>query len=177
MSDFLSRYRKVAAVIRAKGLDGSLVVEPLVRVGDGGLRPGLEVRIVPPILRQPRSASVLSCERQGKRLLLRLSGYTGPDAGKLLAGHFLLACVDDLADEALSADVPDAMATALTGVETISDQVSGLEGKLLGVQDNPAHPLLEVALKGQAFLVPYVDDWIVSCEDGRLTMRLPKGLF
>jgi len=75
----------------------------------------------------------------------------------------------------VDSDSPHRM--ALEGYVVLNTARENL-GQIIKFHDVPKNPLIEIENKGQTFLIPLTDDWIVelNAERKEITMDLPEGL-
>ena len=66
---------------------------------------------------------------------------------------------------------------SLTGFE-LFDEISGKAGKVVGFQDIPGNPLLEIEIGGIKSLLPLQNEFVVSTDTQKrkLILRIPDGL-
>ena len=181
-------YELVALISKPKGLKGEVIV---VAPDDLPLFvfEGLEVWIVPPTLTGIRQTRIKELRDQAKGLHIALEGISDINSARELAGRYLLARSADLQGMNSYAQLPAVTeAQALQGYlgSLVFDEEQGYLGTIQSVQDNPAHPLLVVARdlgtgtqdadKTTTLLIPYVDEFIQKAVDGRIDVRLPRGL-
>lgn len=168
-----TRYRAVARVAKAHGNKGKVVAVPA-----GGLpallREGMHVALVPPRLRGPRRAEVLSAEGDDAGQLVSLAGVGDRAASEPLVGTTLLVPVDELPDDLALRD-----ADALVGREVV-DAARGLRATISEVMRGPANDVWVLACEepaGAEVLVPVVDGVVSEVPDsGPVPVRVPDGL-
>ncbi len=168
----MSNWANVAELTKVKNLEGGLVVR--ARAGlPFLLEEGMSVTFVPPVLRLPRTGTVKRLVEQGDgRFVVYFDSIPSINEAEKLVGHFCLV---------KKADLPE-------GWDNTGFDLAGLEvrlpddqlvGTVVGVLENPAHPLLEIERPdaGNA-LVPLVDEFIVEVDEvaGLIVMDLPAGL-
>jgi len=66
----------------------------------------------------------------------------------------------------------------LIGFNAINNVTGKTIGSIIGIIENPAHPLFEIDSKGKIILVPAVDDFITSIDqkNKNIVFSLPEGL-
>lgn len=66
---------------------------------------------------------------------------------------------------------------SLTGFEVL-DELSGKTGKVIGFEDIPGNPLLEIEIDGKKSLLPMHAEFVISTdtEKRKLILRIPEGL-
>lgn len=146
------------------------------------LEKGMEVTFVPPVLRIPRTGIVVDVEEtsDGRYLIWFDSIDNRTDAEKL-EGHFCLVRTSLLPD-----GFADRHEIDFTGFSVVNEDGS-LIGRVLGIEENPAHALLVVARANggsssapekDEVLIPLVDEFLVAVEEetGEIRVSLPDGL-
>jgi 16S rRNA processing protein RimM len=164
------RYRVIARVEKSHGRTGEVVtvavhgLPPLVREG-------LEVFVVPPRLKGPRSHVVKRVSDGARGQLVSLSGVNGIDAADGLRGRYLLAREADLPDDVALHD-----AEALFGRD-VSDESLGFLGTIEEVMMGPANDVWVVEGPYGEVLLPVVDEVVRGVpEEGPIPVRIPSGL-
>ena len=170
-------YELAALISKSKGLVGEIVVVP---PDDLPLRlyEGLEVWVVPPTLEGVRHTRVLTMREQAKGWVATLEGLDDIDAARALVGRSLLARASDLESidfEDLDPESFEAIRRSCVGC-LVKDEEQGVIGIVARVENNPAHPLLIVALDDREVLIPYVDEFVIAQSDTIIETRLPRGL-
>lgn len=168
----MGNWANVAEFTKVKNLEGGLVVR--ARAGlPFLLECGMEVCVVPPVLRLPRKIHVSKVVEQGNgRHVAYFDEIPSIDQAEKLVGHFALVSCEDLPEGWNEGE------WALSGFEVRLDDGSFV-GTVSEVAENPAHPLLVVRNEAdEEILIPLVDEFIVSvdAEEGVLVMDLPQGL-
>ncbi|TSA37397.1 MAG: hypothetical protein D4R64_05755 [Porphyromonadaceae bacterium] len=66
---------------------------------------------------------------------------------------------------------------SLTGFEVL-DEISGKTGKVIGFEDIPGNPLLEIEIDGKKSLLPMQSEFVVRTDTRKrkLILRIPEGL-
>lgn len=66
---------------------------------------------------------------------------------------------------------------SLTGFDLL-DEISGKTGKVIGFEDIPGNPLLEIEIDGKKALLPMQTEFVVSTDirQRKLILRIPDGL-
>jgi len=66
---------------------------------------------------------------------------------------------------------------SLTGFDVV-DEISGKSGKVIGFQDIPGNPLLEIEIDGKNALLPLNPEFVVltDLKNRKLVLRIPEGL-
>lgn len=164
------RYRVIARVEKSHGRTGEVVtvavhgLPPLVREG-------LEVFVVPPRLKGPRSYVVKRVSEGAHGQLVSLSGVTGINEADGLCGRYLLAREKDLPDDVALHD-----AEALFGRE-VTDESLGFLGTIEEVMVGPANDVWVIEGPFGEVLVPVVEDVVLEVPDtGAIGVRVPSGL-
>ena len=138
------------------------------------LSEGLDVCVVPPLLRGNRWHTVLSAEGSGRRngQLVALSSVADISAARELVGRHLLARVCDLPDDFVAHDL-----ASLVGREVV-DRRLGILGVIEEIMLGPANDVWVV--RGGPFgevLVPVVPQVVGEVRpEGTLAVDLPSGL-
>ncbi|MCL2756470.1 MAG: hypothetical protein FWD43_00085 [Coriobacteriia bacterium] len=197
-------YELAALINKPKGMKGEVVAVapdglPL------SLFEGLSVWIVPPTLKGVRATQVKRLRSQKGGLLVKLDGVDSLDDARALVGRHLLARIEDIKDFSRTrpeGNTVDDKPESIVG-SAVYDEADGYIGIVVRVEDTPAHPLLVVtrdagcnakcdaktdgveSLRFQSnpikqskpeILIPYVDEFIIACREGRFDVRLPSGL-
>lgn len=157
--------------MRAHGIHGALVVEPLTNQPDR-FAPGVCLLVgagrVPMTVRD-------STPYKG-RILLRLDGVTDRDGAESLRRQDIAIAAEDVGDPPPG----EVWAADLEGLPVHTGGAGGdLVGTVVAVLDNPAHDLLLVqAPNGREFLVPIVEEFVDALEPGldRVVVHLIPGL-
>ncbi|MDR2586880.1 MAG: hypothetical protein LBC23_01285 [Coriobacteriales bacterium] len=176
----MASYRRIARIIRTKGLAGELVVACAPDVPfcvDEGLR----VWVVPPdhdLVRQTQVQSVVESGEGGDNLLLTLDGVADRTTAQRLQGRYLLACAEDVGG-AQAADTGalgswGAAASAL-GLSVI-DEAAGFLGTIVEERVGAAQTLWVVDGTAGEVLIPAVDAFICERDEQAVHVRLPQGL-
>ncbi len=187
----MKSWANIAVLLKAKDAEGGLFVKatkglPFL------LSEGLEVTFVPPLLHMPRSARVLRVDRtHDDRSVVYFEGITTRDHAEQLAGHYCLVRRDDVPADAFREE------STLVGF-MVEDGVYGTVGRIVRIEENPAHPLLVIALEKSVYgdttefseqsmvecatdnevYIPLVEDFIchIDEENRVLHLNLPEGL-
>lgn len=178
----MSAWANVATIGKAKNLKGGLLV--YAREGlPFLLKEGMEATFVPPELHVPRTARVTSIAPQPQgAYLVFFDTIDSIDFAEQLQDHSCLV---------LKSDLPEELDRGLLGLVgfTLLDPKATTIGRIVALEENPAHPLLVVDISSfspnsapdqDAILVriPLVDDFVVSVDEAAeaIVMNLPKGL-
>ena len=165
------RFRRIARVQKAHGRNGEVVAVPA-----HGLPPvvteGLEVVVVPPVLRGTRWHRVERCQEDGRNgMLLALSGVVDLTASTELVGRHLLARVADL-----PADLALHDAARLVG-RVVRDVTTADEGTIDEVMTGPANDVWVIRGDRGELLLPVIDEVVCDVpESGPIDVRVPAGL-
>ena len=164
------QYRNIARVMRTRGKAGEVVV-----VSTGGLPAlvyeGLEVAVVPPALKEPRTRRVLRCRDAEDAQVVLLEGCSSIDDAEALRGRFLLAKRSDLPEDLAFADAP-----RLVGRE-VEDPVLGTVGTIEDVMFGPTQATWVVSGPYGEVLIPAVEEIVGTvAESGPISVTLPAGL-
>jgi 16S rRNA processing protein RimM len=112
-------------------------------------------------------------QKDASHIVLALDGVTSQEKASALIG---LACNLEGAwtdwFEGTRADED-----SLTGF-VIFDETSGKSGKVIGFEDIPGNPLLEIEIGGKKSLLPLNPEFVISTDRSqrRLILRIPEGL-
>lgn len=135
------------------------------------LHVGLEVSLVPPALKGPRSHIVRSVKDTSTGQLVLLSQVHSIGDAAQLVGKLVLARVSDLPEDLALHDVD-----ALLGRE-VRDDTHGVIGEVVEVMRGPANDVWVVQGDVGEVLVPVVDVVVESVPShGPIDVRLPTGL-
>lgn len=135
------------------------------------LHEGLEVSIVPPTLKGPRSRVVTSVSGDEGGMLVSLRGVDDLNAAEHLVGRTLLARWDDLPD---GFELHDA--DALVGRE-VQDARFGDLGSITEVMRGPANDVWVVEGPRGEVLLPVVNEVVSSVPPtGPIQVSAPEGL-
>ena len=135
------------------------------------VREGLEVFVVPPRLKGPRSHVVTHVTEGSRGQLVSLSGVGGIDAADALRGRYLLARERDLPEGVALHD-----AEALLGREVV-DEALGFIGAIEEVMVGPANDVWVVEGPFGEVLVPVAGEVVPTVPTkGPIPVRVPLGL-
>ena len=166
-------YRKIARVVKERGLEGKV----LVRCTEGlpfCIYEGLEVHIVPPTLSGVRCGHITAVESVGEdSCVAAIEGLDTIDAAEEICGRYLLALEADL-----DLDPEEDM------ILVVGRQVASDDGRMLGIVTEylttKANDVLVIEREdGSELLVPIIEETIVSVpesEDEPLVVHLLEGL-
>jgi 16S rRNA processing protein RimM len=175
----MASYRRIARIIRVKGLAGELVV---ACAPDASLcvDEGLRVWVVPPdhdLVRETRVRSVAESGEDGDHLLLSLDGVADRTTAQRLQGRYLLASADDVDDARAATGALGAMGAAASALGlTVIDMAEGLVGTIVEERVGAAQTLWVVDGPAGETLIPAVDEFICARDDQAVHVRLPQGL-
>ena len=135
------------------------------------LHEGMEVALVPPLLKRDRWHTVHSASAEGGAgQLVALSGCRSIGAAQELVGSTILARVDDLPADYLLHDVE-----SLLGRE-VEDETHGTLGTIIEVMTGAANDVWVIEGPFGEVLVPVVDEFVLACDDhGPIRVRVPDG--
>lgn len=153
------RYRCIARVVKTHGRFGEVVTVPVHGL-PSLLSEGLDVFVVPPLLRGDRRHTILSCERDDREgSLVSLSGITDISAADELRGRYLLA---------READLPEGWelhdAERLVGREVVDGKAGSL-GTIEEVMVTPANDVWVVRQGSFEVLLPVVEAVVMNLPD------------
>lgn len=155
----MNAFARAAYIASTRNLDGSVVCKaadtlPFL------LAAGQQVHFVPPTLRGPRQARVLSVEEYRPGAWeVAFEGVGTIEAAQALVGSYCL-----VAEEELTLPHASAHPYALQGF-SVEDATFGALGIVVSVQENPAQTLLEIEGERGLVLVPYVDEFVASIDE------------
>lgn len=164
-------YKRIARVVKTHGIKGEVVAVPA-----GGLPPvlsqGLEVCVVPPLLRGERWHTIEDIETSDAGQLIALSGVSDTTAAHELVGKYLLAQIDALEtlDEIETYD-------DYLGLDVIDERL-GLLGSISEIMVGSVQDVLVVQGEKGETLIPDVDEFILGFNDDEsaLLVQIPVGL-
>lgn len=132
---------------------------------------GMEVQVVPPNLRGPRTLVVTSCDQGKTGQLVAFRGILNIADASELVGKTLLVSKDCLPE-----DFPLHDRERLLG-RTVVDVAAGEVGVIEEVLVSPAHDVWVCRGARGETLVPVIADMVVSlAEEGPIEVALPEGL-
>lgn len=115
--------------------------------------------------------SVEQSRVQGRLAVLRLAGCDDRTKAEALAGHEVWLRRDDLPkpgeDEYYLADLEGREAVTADGIPL---------GRITGIMDTAAHPILIVTGRGREYLVPVHQGVVASIDGEQVVLQLPPGL-
>lgn len=151
----------IGVVARAHGLKGALKLHPWNAKGGHVLAPGLEIRVGDALRRVARYASAI----------LELDGLSDRNESQRLQGREVLVRRADFPDEEGAAYLID-----LVGA-FVFDSAGASLGRIVGIGDNGAQPLLMVDTARGEVLVPFVGAFVMEATNERVVLTPPMGLF
>lgn len=115
--------------------------------------------------------SVEQSRVQGRQAVLRLAGCDSRTKAEALAGHEVWLRRGDLPnpseDEYYLADLEGREAVSADGISL---------GRITGIMDTAAHPILIVTGRGREYLVPVHRGVVASIDEEQVVLQLPPGL-
>lgn len=145
------RFRCIARVVKPHGKRGEVVTVPVHGL-PAVLREGMDVCLVPPLLKADRWHTVESCSGDDRGgCLVALSGVGTIDAASELRGRYLLAHEADL-----PADFELHDADRLCGRE-VADAAAGPLGRIAEVLRGPANDVWVIRDGDRELLLPVID--------------------
>jgi 16S rRNA processing protein RimM len=157
-------------ITRPHGIRGEVKIHPYSRQPENFLEyREILVSSDDPATRIPYT--IVQSRVQGSQAVLRLAGCDSRDQAEALAGREVWLRRSDLPepaeDEYYLAD--------LEGREAVS--TDGLRlGRISGIMDTAAHPILIVTGGGREYLVPAYPGVVVNFDEERVVLQLPPGL-
>ena len=167
------QYELVARIIKTKGLEGQLIAQEL---GDCSvLCPGMELWIVPPLLRGIRRTTVIEAQDDFKKhgVLITLEGVNDRTQASELAGRYLLASIEQVKAASQLLDPSFDSGSNAELLSSLSERATEMKGTVffdasygdLGVLDSikpgPAYDLWVVEGPYGHLEIPAVDDYRV----------------
>ncbi len=169
----MSAWVRIAEFTKAKHLKGGLVAHSVAGL-PFLLEEGLHVAFVPPQLDVPREGTVTELREDPKGgFVVAFDTVRDVDAAEALVGCFCLARRDDLPD-----DVLELQEGGIEGFSVV-DEVAGLLGVAVAINEMPGQHLLEVARPdGTTVLIPVVDEFVVGVDEEErcIHVSVPSGL-
>ncbi len=168
----MSAWVNVAKLTKEKTLEGGLLAHSVQGL-PFLLTEGLEVAFVPPIINFPRYATVCQVDHKGNdKYLVFFDEIDSIEMAEKLVGHYCLARKADL-PEGWDANPYDSYNSF-----TVVSQDDVVLGKVLRIEENPAHPLLVVLHEEKEILIPFVEELLIAIDEDaqQITMQIPQGL-
>ncbi len=134
------------------------------------LREGLEVFVVPPALRGPRSFVIGSCVDASGGQRIALDGISGIDSASKIVGKELLVRTCDLPRDFMLHD-----GASVIGCKVIDDRCGDI-GRVVAVVRGPAQDIWQVEGDRCEVLVPAVEELVTSMDEDTIRVSLPVGL-
>ncbi|MEG0071964.1 MAG: 16S rRNA processing protein RimM [Raoultibacter sp.] len=162
----------VAKLVKAKTLEGGLVVRPAHGL-PFVLQAGMSVTFVPPLLKSPKSAVVLEITslKEDSRLVY-FEGIDTIDGAEDLVGRFCLVRKSDLPlDYALCK--PQWWQDFV-----VYDACHGMLGTVSEVIENPAQHIVCVTGEKGEIMIPLVDEFVRNIDEAekRIDVAVPQSL-
>ncbi len=152
----------IGVLAKAHGLKGAIKFHPWNDEAGDVLEAGLTIRVGTTDRRVVRYASKI----------LELHGLTDRNESENLMGQEVFARREDFPEQAEG----DLYLIDLVGA-TVFDVSGAPLGKVTGISDNGAQPLLMVQTPVGEVLVPYVDAFVSEASHERIVLTPPPGLF
>ena len=178
----MGSWKNIATLLSAKTKEGGLSVKPTEGL-PFLLYEGLEVTFVPPLLHFPRSSEIIRIvQSRSDKALVYFRDITTRDEAEKLEGHGCLVRTEDLPEGCVHT-----YSQAMQGFYVV-DTTKGRLGRVVRVEENPAHPLLVVEQDAKRkaddppsqdeVFIPAVDAFIVAIDEDTQTIHvaLPDGL-
>ena len=162
-------YRSIAKIAKTHGRKGEVVAVPTHDL-PLLLREGLEVFVVPPELRGPRSHVIDSCVNMPGGQRISLDGVSGIGSASKIVGKELLARTCDLPQDFMLRDE-----ASIVG-HRVYDEVSGDLGIVTAVVRGPMQDLWQVEGPRGEVLIPAVEELVTSIDEDAIWVSLPAGL-
>lgn len=160
-------------VVKVHGVNGRLVIRMNMPVGDIQDFPEwLFIRIDGGLV--PFSVAEESVfQKDGYHLVVGLDQVTGPEKASAYIG---LPCnLEGVWSDWFEAGREES--DQLIGFDLL-DESSGKTGKVVGYEDIPGNPLIEIEIDGKKSLLPMNPEFVVltDLKNRRLILRIPEGL-
>ncbi|MEE4165720.1 MAG: ribosome maturation factor RimM [Desulfocapsaceae bacterium] len=161
---------RAGKVIRAHGLKGDLKIVPFSHLQEHFSTHSRFALAAD----DGRMTKLLRSERtrvQGKLIILKLETIDTRDEAELTIGMDVLLCGDDL-------DTHDARMNPqrLQGLAVRVETTEHIIGTVVSCFNNGAHDIAVVRDGSREYLIPLVDDIVVSFDDRELVINPPPGL-
>lgn len=163
---------RIAKIMRTKGSKGSVVCKSA-----NGLpflmRDGLEISIVPPLLRGVRDTTVQTVSEMSDGLHeVHLQDVDDLSSAKPLAGHWCLALRKDIPG------LPKRYTPETWRGYSVEDLIYGDLGTIRDVQIAPVQSRIEVSGDKGLTIIPIVDAFIVQIDNSahHILTHIPEGL-
>lgn len=172
------RFTLVGTVTRSHGLKGDFKVSPRRSLAGDVPETFEEYSRAALVAADGRMTALLDIERcrvQGKKVILKLDTIDSKNEADLIVSMGVLIANDDLTD--LNKELAE-LPQSLIGSSVVTTDGSSV-GELvdIGHSGGPgAHRLLIIAAGSDEYLVPLVDEIVVSMDDGRIVIDPPEGL-
>lgn len=182
-----SQYARIARVVKPYGTSGFFYVEPYSIATLSPLKPGLEVCIVPPMLRQERW-SIIEDVKDARVKLSSINSRT--DAEDIVARYLLVSMTSEIAklqEEYLRGAQTQGQSTGKTALPFSSNQLIGYvvideregpAGVIQDISDNGAHTLWHINAGKTDYLFPAVEAFVKRLDEKKqeADIKLPEGL-
>jgi 16S rRNA processing protein RimM len=158
---------RAGKVIRAHGLKGDLKIAPFSNLQEHFSTQSRFALAAD----DGRMTKLLRSERtriQGKLIILKLETIDTRNEAELTIGMDVLLCRDDLDTDVAQMD--------LQGLSVRMKSTEQIIGVVVSCFNNGAHDILVVRDDSREYLIPLVDDIVVSFDDQELVIDPPPGL-
>ncbi len=159
----------VGRVTRSHGLKGDIKVSPLQGPVDD-FENYSRVALVAADGRMTELLSISRCRVQGKQVILKLDTIDTKSEADLTASMGVLSLIEERPAEEV-----DPYGRGLIGAEVLTTEKK-VVGTVDSITHNGAHPLMIVIGDREEFLVPLVDEIVVSRDDRQIIIDPPPGL-
>jgi 16S rRNA processing protein RimM len=164
------KYILIGKVIRAHGLKGDLKIIPFSYLPEKFNDSRFAL-----IADDGRMTALLRSEKirvQGKQIILKLETIDTRDEAEFTIGMGVLLCREDLSYLDAERTYPQQLKGLNVRVQSSADIIGVVESSF----SNGAHEILVVRKGRDEFLIPLVDDIVVSYDDREIIINPPPGL-
>ncbi len=164
------KYILIGKVIRAHGLKGELKIIPFSYLPEKFNDSRFAL-----IADDGRMTALLRSENirvQGKQIILKLETIDTRDEAELTIGMGVLLCREDLSDFDAEKIYPQQLNGLTVRVQSSAHIIGVVESSF----SNGAHEILVVRKGRDEFLIPLVEDIVVSYDDREIIINPPPGL-
>jgi 16S rRNA processing protein RimM len=168
------RYTLIGTVTRSHGLKGEFKVSTVSSFWElpETLEQYSRVALVATDGRMTELLDIETCRVQGKQVILKLDSIDSKNEADLIASMGVLVSFEDLSE---ASGEPKLQPHRLVG-SPVFTTTGNLVGKLVDVRHTGGHPLLIITDGKEEYLVPLVDEIVVSIDEQRMVIDPPAGL-
>jgi 16S rRNA processing protein RimM len=166
----VSEYRRIAQIIRAKGLTGEVVAVSAYNLPLHFWQ-GIQISLVPPQHNLVRSGEITSAKEQQDEnsFVLKISGIDDRTTAQKAVGCFLLAYERDCPE------LEDSIDDSVVGL-LVQDEAHGCIGTIVEQRVGKAQTIWVVDGAFGEVLIPAVNDFVLARDESSVTVALPEGL-